>query len=260
MKSYLKRVWKAHYFWRHLANAELRTKFRRSSLGIFWAFLNPLLLTALLCLVIGGMFKQPWREFAPYVFSGLIVWEFVVSSVIAGCFSIMNAEPYIKQFNHPMAIYALKTVIVNFTTFLIGFAGLFLWIGVEMPNHIGISIISLPISFILLCLLGWPLSMIAALINTKFRDFQQMMAIILQAIWYVSPVFLQASMFKNANLGFMVEYNPVTHILNLFRKPLLQGVFPSIADYFFVIGILIILYAIAIIKVYKEEKNIIYYI
>lgn len=258
--SYITRIWSARYFWIHLTKAELRIKFRRSALGMLWALLNPLLLTLLLSVVIGGMFKQEWKEFSPYVFSGIIVWEFVVTCVVAGSHSIINAEAYIKQFNHPLSIYTIKTVLVNFTVFLVGFLGLFLWILITKPQNFLVSLISLPLSFSLFFLIGWPIAMISSLIHTKFRDYQQMMVLLLQALYYVSPVFFEAKMFRAANLSFILAYNPITYIMNLLRQPLLYGKFPVMTDYVVVICTAGLLYLIVFIKIKREEKNIIYYI
>lgn len=258
--KYINKIWEARHFWLHLALADLRIKFRRSRLGILWSFLQPLMLTLLLAFVFGAIFKSPFRQFAPFVFSGLIIWDFLTSSVLTGSNSIINGEAYIKQVKHPIVIYPLKQAIVNFTTFAIAFLGLLLWIVVDKPRNIPIMLLNIPISFLLLFILSWPLSIISAIINTKFRDFQQLIAIALQALWFVSPVYFEPKVFTSSGLGYLLDYNPITHILNLIRAPLLEGHFPSFLDYSFVIGTAIVLYSIAIYKVSREERDLIFYL
>ncbi|MFH0963959.1 MAG: ABC transporter permease [Planctomycetota bacterium] len=260
MRAYARDIWTSRYFWWHLAKAEIRARFRRSRLGILWALLHPLLLTIMIALVLGAVFRSPSREFAPFVFSGILVWGFICESVQTGCASLISAGPYIKQCALPAAIYPLRYVLSSFLVFCVGLAGFAVWALVLRPQHFNVPLLSLALSLPLLILLGWPLSVIAGFVNAKFRDFQYLVALLLQAVWYVSPVFIEPRLFRAVDLGFLVDYNPVTHILNLVRAPLLDGAFPSAADYAYTIGTILVFSAIALRKIAREEANIIFYL
>lgn len=260
MIVYLQKIWVARYFWYHLMLSDLRIKYRRSSLGMAWSFLHPLILTLMLAVIFGAIFKAPFLEFAPFVYSGLVLWELFVSSFTAGAQCFINAEAYIKQFNHPLAIYSLKQTLVNLTTFSIGFIGVLLWCFIVYPENILITIVCLPVSLLISFLLMWSITTISGFINTKYRDFQQLMVIIMQAIWFVSPIYFEPKIFINAGLPGLVNYNPVTHLLNLFRKPMIEGVVPTIDDFGYSVAILIFFVVIAIRKIKKEEKNLIFYL
>lgn len=260
IKEYLVDIYKARFFWSHLVRAELNVKYRRSFFGMLWTLLHPLLLTILLAVVFGTIFKSPFLDFAPFVYSGLIVWDFVVSSVTTGSNSIINAEAYIRQFKHPMAIYSLKQALVCSINLLIAGIGLLVWCTVMYPQNFLISICALPFSIVLLIFMSWGITTLTAFINVKFRDFQQFSLIILQAIWFVSPVYFEPKVFVAAGLTELLVYNPVTHILNLARKPLLEGCFPDVVDYIFVVGIIIVLAMVCAYQVSKEEKELVYFL
>jgi lipopolysaccharide transport system permease protein len=66
-------------------------------------------------------------------------------------------------------------------------------------------------------------------------------------------------MFKTSKLIFLLEFNPVTHVLNLLRAPMLYGQFPSLGDYGFVLGTALIFYLLAAIRIRNSEKTLIYY-
>jgi peptidoglycan/LPS O-acetylase OafA/YrhL len=74
-RDYARRIWATRYFWTHLVAADLRAKYRRSSLGLLWAIIHPLALTGLLSLVMSRVFGSPIVEYAPFIFSGLILWN-----------------------------------------------------------------------------------------------------------------------------------------------------------------------------------------
>jgi lipopolysaccharide transport system permease protein len=259
MTKYLQSIWTARYFWLHLANAELKYKFRRSRLGLLWTMINPLLLMLMITLIFGNLFDIPMQDFAPYVFSGLIVWEFVLGSALGGCNSLLVSEAYIKQFRHPLVIYPLKTALVQVAIFLIAIQAMFLWVLVTDPTNLLLGILTLPITAICLFLLGWPIAILTSSINLKYRDFVQVLGLAMQLLWYISPVFFKPEMFKAKELAILLEYNPVTHILNLVRAPLLNGSLPSAVDFGFVFGLIAVLSLLAIWRMSRVEKTLVYY-
>jgi lipopolysaccharide transport system permease protein len=199
------------------------------------------------------------KDFAPYVFSGLIVWEFISTVAVGGCSSLLVSEAYIKQFRHPLVIYPLKTTLVQVATFLIAIQGLFLWMLATDRTNLLMGIVTLPITAICLVILGWPIAILTSSINIKYRDFAQVLALLVQLLWYMSPVFFKPEMFKTPELSLLLEYNPVTHILNLVRAPLLYGTLPNFEDFSFIFGVAALLYLLAIWRMSRVEKTLIYY-
>lgn len=257
--AYLKKIWLGRYFWMHLTFADIRAKYRRSFLGLGWAFVQPLALTMLFTFVMGNFFKVPMGEYAPFIFSGLIFWEFIVSTTVGGCNTFFVAEGYIKQFTHPLLIYTLRNALPNFVNLLCAFLGLVIWVLVWKPSNFGLSWISLLFSFLTLFFFIWPASAITAFIGVRFRDFSQLLAIMMQAIYYVSPVLFQPKMFQSANMGFLIEYNPLYHLFNLFREPLLHGAWPHASDYLFVMMTSVIFWVFVGLSIKRHESRIVFY-
>ena len=48
MSRYLAAIWKCRYFWLSLVKMDLRTRYRRSALGLGWSLLNPIAMTAVM--------------------------------------------------------------------------------------------------------------------------------------------------------------------------------------------------------------------
>lgn len=260
VRKYFRDIWVSRYFWYHLVLSELRIKYRRSALGMIWTFLHPILLTCLLAVVFGTIFKSPFLEFAPYVYSGLIFWEFLTGSFVQGSSSIINAEAYVRQVSHPLSIYTLKQSLVVLINFLIAAIGLVIWCWVRNPGTILPTIFSLPTTIVFLFMLSWSISTVSAFVNTKFRDFQQLLMIVLQAVYFISPIYFETKLFVNAGLPGLVDHNPISHMLSLIRAPLMYGDFPTLENYGYVLGVIIILGAISIYKIMKEEKEMIFYL
>ena len=260
MINYLKQIYKSRYFWIHLSFADLRAKYRRSVLGVFWSLLQPLGLTLLLSFVMGKLFNSPITDYAPYVFSGIILWEYIVSSAVSGSHTFINAEGYIKQVSHPLCIYTLRSALSALINLLLAFMGFIVWVLVWKPQNFGFTWLHLIPAFLILFGIGFVFGTITAFINTKFRDFQQMLVLLLQALWYVSPVFFEPKLFSSVKAEYLIEWNPVYHILNLFRAPMLDGIAPTLNDYIFSLGTLIVMLLISVWYIIKDEKKIIFYL
>jgi lipopolysaccharide transport system permease protein len=261
MLARIKYIHAMRYFWWHLARTELTLRYRRSKLGLLWVFLNPFLMTVIIATVFGTVFSMPFGDYAPYVLSGIILWEMLSSSAVAGGGSFMAAEQYIRQFNHPPAIYTLKSAVVYSVNFLLALAGLYLWILATKPANALMGLAVLPLNAALFLLLSWPLATIAAYLNTKYRDYPQMTALIMQALYFVSPVFLQEGMFRaTPALLAWFEINPVTHMLDLFRQPLLYGRWPTPLNFGVVLSCALFFSLLAWRANSRGRKELIYYL
>src|SRR5262245_48933053 len=68
---YLYTLWEYRYFWLSLVKADLRRRYHRSILGVCWSLLNPIFMTATLCVVYRHVFNVPASEFGPFLLTGL---------------------------------------------------------------------------------------------------------------------------------------------------------------------------------------------
>jgi len=133
---YIRGIWASRYFWTHLSLADLRSRWRRSFFGVLWTIIQPLGLTLLLSVVFGRIFNTSIVEYAPYILSGMVVWEFVSASSINGSLSFVQADAYIKQCQHPLAIYTLRTVLTNLIVLLLASSSLIAWVLIVMPQKL----------------------------------------------------------------------------------------------------------------------------
>ncbi|MFT4058196.1 MAG: ABC transporter permease [Legionella sp.] len=197
LNSYFNGIWKARYFLIHLALADLRAKWRRSSMGILWSILQPLGMTLLLALVFSRLFHTDIVLYVPYILSGLLTWEFIASSLTGGSLAFVQADAYIKQIKHPLAIYTLRLIVSNLITFTLAACVLWVWAGYVAPYHINCSWLAVLSFFPLIAMITWPLATLLAYFGARFRDIPHAMGLILQASWFVSPVYFETAMFRN---------------------------------------------------------------
>src|SRR5262249_23151995 len=119
MHAYMSAIWRCRYFWLSLVKNDLRTRYRRSVLGMGWSLLHPICMTTILTAVFYKLFNQPISEYAPFVLAGLATWNYVLTVVSHGCHCFFLGESYIRQYPAPLAIYPLRTALGGTVHFLL---------------------------------------------------------------------------------------------------------------------------------------------
>jgi lipopolysaccharide transport system permease protein len=260
MREYFAGVWAARYFWMHLAQSDLRSRWRRSFFGVLWSILQPLGTALLLAVVLAKLFQTDIRSYAPFIISGMVVWDFIMAVSTGGSLSFVQADAYIKHYRHPLAIYTLRTVVANLLVLVLASLPMFVWAAIARPKGFGVTWISALSLYPALLLIFWPLITVLAYAGSRFRDLPNVMMLLLQAVWFVSPVYFETAMFRRAGLNALVDYNPIYHLLQLVRAPLLEGKWPSAKDYGFCAGTAIFFAGLAWLVGRKVERTVIFYL
>lgn len=260
MIVYFLRIWAARYFWVHLAFADLRSRWRRSFFGIVWCILQPLGLTLLLTLVFSRLFNADIVTYAPYILSGILVWEFISANTVSGALSFVQADAYIKQCSHPLAIYTLRNVLSSAIVLSLASLSLFAWAAVVLPQNIGWCWFGALTLYPVLALIAWPVSTLLSYASTRFRDIPHALGLVMQSLWFVSPVYFEAKMFRSGGLDALVDYNPVYHVLQLVRAPLLDGQWPTLQNYAFSLGTAACFAVLAMLVGARVERRVIFYL
>ena len=259
-KNYIQGIWRARYFWMHLALADLRARWRRSFFGVLWSIIQPLGMTLLLAVVLSKIFKSDIFTYAPYILSGIIVWECITACVTGGALSFVQADADIKQCKHPLAIYTLRTVLTSLIVLALASTSLLGWSSIVLPQHIGVHWLAILTVFPLLGLILWPLSTLLAYIGARFRDVPHATGLVMQALWFLSPVYLEVKMFRQGGMDFLVDYNPVYHLLQILRAPLLDGNWPTLENYLFTLATAIVIAVVAWLVGRSAERRVIFYL
>jgi ABC-type polysaccharide/polyol phosphate export permease len=257
MGAYLRAVWNCRFFWLSLVRMDLRTRYRGSFLGMGWSLLNPVLMTTILSSVVTTLFKQdPW-EYAPFLFAGLTFWNYVLGVTQQGCHCFRQGESYIRQFPAPMAIYPLRTVLGCATHYCLA---LTLVIALTAVTR-GVSPLVIPSvipALVLLLIMGWSVAVLLGLMNVRFRDTSHMMDIVLQVLFYTTPVLYKPEMLDRSRLGSLMLINPVMPFLRMLRDPILNGSLPPASVYLSAVLIVALFAGSAATALRFQERRLIF--
>jgi lipopolysaccharide transport system permease protein len=218
-----------HLCW-NLVGSDLRSRFRRSYLGILWAIIQPLGYSLIIAWAWGTIFGAAnYWSFAVYVYSGMLVWEYFQNCVNGSLDGLMNAVGYLRQARIPLFVFQLRVPLTGLVTLFFGLIGLFLMMGAlslfglfSFPAP-GLHLLLLPAFFGVLVLFMTPVAMIFSVLGAQLRDLKHIMSLVLQVLFFLSPVMMTRNMLDTPQLEILKTINPMVPILDMLRDPLLHG-------------------------------------
>jgi ABC-type polysaccharide/polyol phosphate export permease len=264
MIAYFQSIWKFRHFWWSLVKLDLRTRYRRSMLGIGWSLLHPVCMTVILCVVFHKLFRLDLVDYAPHVFSGLAVWQYILTCTLQGCHAFFQAEHYIRQTSMPLAIFPLRTVLGATFHLLIALSLVVamlavLAVGGWRPWHPMGVLFAVP-GLGLLFVFCWSLAVIAGTFTVFFHDVHHLAEVGFQMLFYASPIMYQSSLLAEHGLNWLLQVNPIVCVLRLIREPLLTSTLPSGAAFFHALVLVTVLGACASVLLARIQKRLIFHL
>src|SRR5262245_23211111 len=259
--AYLQRIWKLRWFWYSLVENDLRTRYRHSFLGIGWSLARPLGLTVIFCLTIGRLVPTPLEDYAPYALIGLTVWQFITETSNIGCRSFMAGAGYIRQQAVPLAIFPLRMAMgAAFhmsVALVLGVAATWFFKGVGALA----PLVALLPSMMLLFVLGWSLATVCGLLHTHFPDTSFILELLLQFTFYLTPIMYTPEVFQRfRRLSWLLDCNPIWSVLELVRRPVLNGQWPPLFNVGVSVLFVSVLTVLAVVGLRKLERNLVFWI
>jgi ABC-type polysaccharide/polyol phosphate export permease len=126
-----------------------------------------------------------------------------------------------------------------------------------LGGEISWTIIFVPIGFLTLLTFGIGISLVVSVATVFFRDLQYVLTIGMQGLFYLTPVLYVKDMLPN-QLTTLIELNPITPIIEIFRSPIAPRVLPDGITYSAAIFVAVIALALGIYMFQQLEKKIIF--
>jgi ABC-2 type transport system permease protein len=207
---------------------DLKVRYKRSVLGIFWTMLNPLLMMVITSIVFSNLFRASISNFPIYVLSGYIVWTFFSQSTVAASSSILDSSGLTRKVYVPPALFPLACIasaLINLALALVPLVLLMIVTG----GTFSWALLFLPISALFLALFCYGIGLMLASSAVFFRDAVYTYQVLLVAWMYLTPLFYPEQIIPDRFRVF-VYVNPVYHLVELFRAPIYSAVLPDLTN------------------------------
>ena len=204
---------------------DIKVKYKKSTLGLMWSVLNPLLMMIVMTIVFSTLFKSDIKNFPIYLLIGQITFSFFSDATNMAMMSIITNGSLLKKVYIPKYIFpASKTIfaLVNFLFSLIAIA----IVAVFTRQPISIHIIGLPLLIVYMFLFSLGIGLVLSSFAVFFRDLVHLYGILLLVWMYLTPIFYPVRIIPEKFLIF-IKLNPMYHYISYFREILLYNRWPS---------------------------------
>jgi lipopolysaccharide transport system permease protein len=215
-------AWQSRRVWWFTATSRTKARYVRTKLGNLWLGVTNLLSIAVLAIVYGTVFKVPdLKEYTIYLGVGLVLWNSLAGAISAAPRLFEQNRDSINNINLPPLFYALEEWAFQLQTFLQSFAMVMLALCFLKPSlFANIFIFGLPglINFTLF--MFW-LPLVVCLLGARYKDFYQLVPIVLQLVFLLSPI-----LYRKSNLGayqWMATFNPLYNAFAPLRDSLINS-------------------------------------
>ena len=224
------------YLLRQMTLRNLQSRFRGSILGWLWSFLLPLLMLAVYTVVFGGLFKSRWGAdigenkmvFATALFSGITLYNIFSESVSVATSCITNNVNYVKKVRFDLELLPLAQTLSTFLLSLSWMLLLLICVGSVFKQACW-SWLLLPFTLLPLVLFSAGTAFFTASLGVYFRDLQYLINILLQMLFFLSPVFYRLGSLP-PEYRKMLLFNPLVWFIELNRGVLFHRLLPEYPD------------------------------
>jgi ABC-2 type transport system permease protein len=216
---------------RLLAVTDFRLRFFGSVLGYLWQVMHPLFLFGVLYVVftevvrLGGEVKY----YAVALLAGIVLFVFLSESTSQSVSGLVEREPIVRKVQFPRLAVPLSIVLTALFRLGLNLVVVFVFL-FAAGGGVRLSWLELPVILALLIVFVAGLATLLSALYVHFRDIKPIWDVLLQVIFYASPIFYPIDIIKSETLRELLMMNPFAAILQQFRHAVIDPSHPSAAE------------------------------
>jgi len=201
---------------------DLLLRYKQTAMGFGWALLMPLLNTAIFSIVF--MRVAPMHTRVPYplfAYCGLLVWNFTASALRFAVTSLTANSGLVTKVYFPREIFPIAAVAVSFVDYAVASTVL-----VAMMAYyrvaIGPAVMLLPLVIAVQAVFTLALALLLSMANLFYRDVKYVFEIVV-TVWMFASAVVYPIEGVGGWAGALIRANPMTAIVEAYRRVLLYG-------------------------------------
>ena len=209
----------------NLAKNDFKTRFVGSYLGMFWAFVNPIVTILLYWFVFQFAFKSGDVDNFPFVLwftAGLVPWFLFSEAVTNATNSLLEYGYLVKKVVFQIDVLPVVKI-VSCAFVHVVFMLITLLIYIFMGYYPTVYTLQLLYYFICMVVLVMAITYATSAIILFFRDLGQFINVFMQVFMWMTPIMWQSNIIP-ANLLWIFKINPMYYIITGYRDSLLYGI------------------------------------
>lgn len=249
----LKNVLKDRKLIINLAISDFKNKFSGSYFGVFWAFIQPIVIVTIYWFVFSVGFKSAPKNDCPYLLwliSGICPWFFFNDALNAGTSCLYEYGYIVKKMSFNLDILPVVKIVSSafvHVFFVLLVAVVFLLNGCIPP----IGVVQVVYYSVCTFVFALGLSFMTASLAVFFKDLAQIVNIVLQFGMWITPIMYSTDMFNKINPN-IFKINPMYYVVEGYRDAFINNVpfwqHSGVTIYFWIITIFVFIVGVYLYK------------
>jgi ABC-2 type transport system permease protein len=205
---------------------DIKVRYKRSALGIVWTMLTPLLNMVVLTLVFSSLLKQEIRNYPVYFMAGVILWNFFSQTTSSAASQTQDSNEIAKRIYIPRSVFVASAVGGGLVNLVLSIVPLVLILVVTgFPLHATWAFV--PVSVLIVTLFAAGVGFLLFTLASRFTDVREMYLVLVQTWFFLTPIVYHPSIVP-PRFRLALWLNPMYYLVQTFRKPIYDGVIPSL--------------------------------
>ncbi|MFE5394687.1 ABC transporter permease [Streptomyces sp. NPDC056568] len=230
LPEYVRQLWARRHFIGAFATAKLTAQYSQAKLGQLWQVMTPLLNAAVYYFIFGVLMdtRQGVEDFVPFLVTGVFVWTFTQSSIMAGTKAVSGNLGLVRALHFPRAALPVSFCLQQLQQLLFSMAALvviLLAFGVPPTASWVLAVPALVLQFVF----NAGVALVMARIGSKIPDMAQLMPFLLRTWMYGSGVMFSIHHMTGPDSGLpswvgpLLQVNPAVVYIDLMRFALIDS-------------------------------------
>jgi homopolymeric O-antigen transport system permease protein len=203
---------------------DIKVRYKQTTLGVMWAWLQPVLTMIVFTVVFGRLARLP-SDGLPYpvfTLAALLPWQMFSSAVSGSANSLVGSGGLITKVYFPRLIVPLAAVLATLVDFVVSFVVLLALMAYYRISPT-VYVVYLPLFIVLALAASLAAGLWFSALNVQYRDVQYVLPFVMQVWLLASPVGYSVSLIKSPLAKVAFGLNPMTGVIQGFRWALLNG-------------------------------------
>ena len=214
------------FLFSELVKRDFKQKYKRTTLGMAWSILNPLLTLLIMRLVFTQFFGRSTPHYTTYLFCGTLLWNIFTESTLGGMNSLTSNASIITKIKVPKYLFLFSknvSALINFGLTLVVF---FLFCVIDRITFTPYMLLMVyPIVCVAVFNVGMGLILSACYVF--FRDTEYLYSVLLTLLQYLSAIFYTVDNFSE-QVQQLFYLNPMYVYITFLRTVVIHAQLPSV--------------------------------
>lgn len=223
----LRALWAYRGLVHELVIRDIKVRYKRSVLGIAWTMLAPLLNMVALTLVFSTILKQEITNYPVFFMTGAIFWAFFSQTTSTAASQTQDSNEIAKRIYVPRSVFVASAVGVGLVNLALSIVPLLIiLVATRFPVYTTWAF--LPVAVTIEALFAAGVGLWLFTFASRFSDVREMYMVIVQTWFFLTPIVYHPAIVP-AKFRFALWLNPLYYLVQVFRKPVYDGVLPPAA-------------------------------